>query len=199
MPGDLGRVADYSASTLPSGGPGTTSRRFPNGTLVTPLPTRSAGGSAPAIRTPWQPYPAPYLGGGDAPDDWGLNFMVRLGAIGQGASKVPAGKNTVFTAPPNCTDGFYVWIVVSLAANGQMTAFDYDSGVTLPDALIVTPTAAGGYPATVYDLLFMVTSTATSVDYSSVQQIRSTPLNLVAIETVSDVLSSYQVYVTPGT
>ncbi len=43
--GDLGRVADYSASTLPVRGPGIVGRRFPGGSTVTALPVRRAGGS----------------------------------------------------------------------------------------------------------------------------------------------------------
>lgn len=154
--------------------------------------------AAPTL-TPWQPYAAPYTGAGDPPADWGLNFMIRVGTIGQGTSVAPASRNAVFTAPPNCADGFFVWLKISLSPTGQITALDYDSGLTLPDALVVVPSANGAYPAVVYDLLFQLTSTATAVDYTSVQQVRATALNLVAVQTVSDVFSSYQVYVTPAT
>ncbi len=178
--GDLSRVAEYSASTLPRGGPGTTSRRFPSGTIITPRPVRQ-GGSASSGTPPWKPLASPYAGTGTPPADQGLKIRIEPGVVWDGYKLwPPARQNIEISVPANTTDGFFVWLVATISATGTVTALDYDFGTTLPAAIPAPAADGAGTPPTVArDLLFMVTSNATGVDLANAVINRNTPLILM--------------------
>ena len=186
-----GQVASKTG-TMPLGIAGATYA----GTSVVLAPVRLGAGSSGAAvnKTPWQPYAAPWAGSvsgsgsgdGSAPADWGLSFMIYPGAVqdGNGLPKLPASRNAVIAAPASCTDGFFVWLESTVDANGLITALDYNSGTTVPDDVTPPSTNSAGTPPPIaYDLLFILTTTETSVEWDNVSQLRNTVLTLLPVTT----------------
>ena len=114
---------------------------------------------------PWQPYSSPYLGEGDPPDDQERRIRIRPCWVYDG-SRVwfPARRNIEIIVPPNCSDGYFVWLVADVAADGSITALDYDHGANPPPRAPAGNTTTGAPPPKAYFCLFFVTSTATAID-----------------------------------
>ncbi len=137
----------------------------------------SPGGTAAALRTPWQPYQAPFTGSGATPADQGLQMMIRPGDVSDGLNIwQPGNPNRIITVPANCTVGYNVWLDATISADAKITALDYGSGTDLPAAEDTVFDDTGTPPPHAYCLLFVVTSTATGVEYGSVDQRQSTSL-----------------------
>ncbi len=145
------------------------------GAVIEYIPTAAVEDAEPF---PWQPYASPYIGTGAAPANQGLNLMIRPGDVDDGL-KIwePSNKNIVIPVPANCTAGYRVWLDATISADATITALNYGHGTALPAALDPVFDATGTPPAHAFCLLFVVTSTATSVEYSAVDQRQSTPLS----------------------
>lgn len=139
----------------------------------------SAGNTAAAPHV-WQPYPSPWLGGGDVPADQGLKLRIRPGDVyGTLGAPPVTNRNVEIAVPPNCTDGYYVWIVATLDAKGNLTDCAYDWGTARPELSTVLPDS-GNLPTETYYTLFFVTSNATAiVDYSNCYAATNLSLNVV--------------------
>lgn len=174
------QVVDYLRSLTPAlRNQGVIVNRTASGTSFRADAGKGGGTVAAAETHPWQPYPAPYIGSGAPPAGQGRKIMLRQGFVSDGINLwVPARKNFVFTVPPNCTEGYYVWLVFNLSEDGQIIALDYDSGTDLPAALSFDPDTDDTLPTVAYDLLLVITSTADSVELASAVSMRRGPLRL---------------------
>ncbi len=146
-----------------------------NATLELNIP---AAADSAAVTFPWQPYLSPTATGPDA----GRTIRIRAGCVSDGAQDIPPARlNLEIVVPPNCIDGYFVWIEANVDAGGRMTNLDYNHGVRPAGPVALGTNNAP--PPVARALLFIITSTQTAVELSSVQQFRTTPLALVPVVT----------------
>lgn len=126
-----------------------------SGTVLT---IEGGGVSSPqAIDHPWKPYPAPWLGAGSAPGNWGLSVRLIPGTV-QG--RLPGNWDDVFALAADATGG-WVWVKVTVDQEGVATAAEIEQGDTPPVA--EQPADPMAIPSILYQPLFSFDSNETTV------------------------------------
>lgn len=165
--GDLSRVAEYAASTLPTRGPGMVGRRFPQGTTGFPLSVRRAVAALNLF--PWQAYKSKWKGTGADPSSANrvMRFRLRRGKVN---ARTPSNMMDEFVAFGDASDtgieeadAVYTQVYVQqpVSETGLGTGlFTYDRGTIkivegddLEDAGVTDPAGGGDGSVPAYKIV----------------------------------------------